>query len=370
MLPAGSLPYRDTTDHSSDSDSNSTITQASLPSSDNAEVQVVAPTPMATPQSTFKPAKPTTFNGGKRNHAEVIAFLKSCELHYALTNTTSDTTRVYGAISYFEAGSAAQNWAAPFIGTDDEETPDWMKTWVAFKDELILQFGDPHDDQTSWKRFTTLKQITSVRAYATHFRMATERLKISEYHAMLQFRGSLKNEIRDALLGKTFANLNDFINQAIQVDEERNSYHAGGHTATTTTTRSTTPATRPNTNQTTSSSTFAPSQPAPRPGNLSTTSRPSVGPVPMDIDSSRSSKRGPLSDVDKQYRRTNNLCLYCGLPNHYATNCPSKPQSNGRAGSTVSLSPSDSASQVGSGHAASSSTSQDFASAQPSEEHA
>ena len=36
-------------------------------------------------------------------------------------------------------------------------------------------------------------------------------------------------------------------------------------------------------------------------------------------------KRGPLSDKEKQYRRANNLCLYCGKPGHMAAECRAKP---------------------------------------------
>ncbi|CAH2283487.1 C-C chemokine receptor type 3-like [Pelobates cultripes] len=34
--------------------------------------------------------------------------------------------------------------------------------------------------------------------------------------------------------------------------------------------------------------------------------------------------RGPLSNEEKQWRRTHNLCLYCGSAGHYAINCPNK----------------------------------------------
>ncbi|CAH2253676.1 Retrotransposon-derived PEG10, partial [Pelobates cultripes] len=34
--------------------------------------------------------------------------------------------------------------------------------------------------------------------------------------------------------------------------------------------------------------------------------------------------RGPLSNEEKQWRRTHNLCLYCGSAGHYATKCPNK----------------------------------------------
>jgi 6-phosphogluconolactonase/glucosamine-6-phosphate isomerase/deaminase len=47
--------------------------------------------------------------------------------------------------------------------------------------------------------------------------------------------------------------------------------------------------------------------------------------TPMEIDTTR--RRGPLSEEEKQRRRANRLCLYCGGPGHIAVNCPHCPKS-------------------------------------------
>ena len=47
-------------------------------------------------------------------------------------------------------------------------------------------------------------------------------------------------------------------------------------------------------------------------------------PTPMEIDTMR--RRGPLSEEEKQRRRANRLCLYCGGPRHIAINCPHRPR--------------------------------------------
>jgi hypothetical protein len=47
----------------------------------------------------------------------------------------------------------------------------------------------------------------------------------------------------------------------------------------------------------------------------------SFGPAPMQIDAA---KFKPLIEAEKLYRRTNNLCLYCGSPGHIARQCPQK----------------------------------------------
>ena len=47
-------------------------------------------------------------------------------------------------------------------------------------------------------------------------------------------------------------------------------------------------------------------------------------PTPMEIDTTR--RRGPLSKEEKQRRRANRLCLYCGGPGHIAVNCSHRPR--------------------------------------------
>ena len=37
-------------------------------------------------------------------------------------------------------------------------------------------------------------------------------------------------------------------------------------------------------------------------------------------------RRGLLSKEEKQRRRANRLCLYCGGPGHIAINCPHRPR--------------------------------------------
>ncbi|SCZ88669.1 BZ3500_MvSof-1268-A1-R1_Chr10-2g03039 [Microbotryum saponariae] len=58
------------------------------------------------------------------------------------------------------------------------------------------------------------------------------------------------------------------------------------------------------------------------------------GPRPMDIDANRrriqvnntNVRRGPLSGNEKERRRANNLCLYCGRAGHLFANCRARPQ--------------------------------------------
>ena len=51
---------------------------------------------------------------------------------------------------------------------------------------------------------------------------------------------------------------------------------------------------------------------------------PMDSPTPMEIDVTW--RRGPLSEEEKQRRRANRLCLYCGGPGHIAIHCPHRPR--------------------------------------------
>ncbi|OMJ15695.1 Retrotransposon-derived protein PEG10, partial [Smittium culicis] len=48
----------------------------------------------------------------------------------------------------------------------------------------------------------------------------------------------------------------------------------------------------------------------------------------MDIDMITERRRGPLSEQEKDRRRINGLCLYCGKPGHIVADCRLKPKNS------------------------------------------
>ena len=63
----------------------------------------------------------------------------------------------------------------------------------------------------------------------------------------------------------------------------------------------------------------------------------------MEIDAA--CRRGPLSDAEKQRRRTNRLWLYCGGPGHITIHCPRRPRTR-QVNQVSAIEKFDSCSQV------------------------
>ena len=53
-----------------------------------------------------------------------------------------------------------------------------------------------------------------------------------------------------------------------------------------------------------------------------TTTATGTQPGPMDLSFATRKK---LTEEQKQYRRANNLCIYCGKCGHFVSSCPAKP---------------------------------------------
>ena len=48
--------------------------------------------------------------------------------------------------------------------------------------------------------------------------------------------------------------------------------------------------------------------------------------TPTQLETDTTRRREPLSEEEKQRRRANRLCRYCGGPGHIAVNCPHRPK--------------------------------------------
>ncbi|CAD7061464.1 unnamed protein product, partial [Tilletia caries] len=153
----------------------------------------------------------------------------------------------------------------------------------------------------------SLTQTNTTASYATRFFQLVTQLEWNDEALRARFYEGLAEDVKDALAysEKTIEDVQDLANHAVKLDnrlqERRNRSRPRGSGSNT------------HVSTTFSSSPSHASAPA------------SSGPVPMDLDAT-APRYQPLTDAEKQRRRDNKLCLYCGKPNHIAFNCPEKNQ--------------------------------------------
>ena len=214
----------------------------------------------------------------------------------------TDVSRV-GLVGTLLTGTAL-SWFAPLL----ERHSPLLEDFEGFVNEFQANFGDTDSMRTAVNKIRRLRQgDRPASAYAADFRLLACDIPWDEEALMDQFRQGLRNDVKDLLL--TFhddpKSLTEAISRAVRCDNrlfERRSERQQMLRFRPTETYASVVASTPQ------------------------VSKPSLmeGPTPMEIETTR--RRGPLSDAEKQRRRANRLCLYCGGPGHIAMNCPHKPR--------------------------------------------
>jgi hypothetical protein len=215
------------------------------------------------------------------------------------------------AISYMRGN--ARQWASPLIDlTTGQIRPG--TTYENFTRALTSAFGDPDEVRTAERKLDSLRQTSSCSAYVAQFLSLASLLPGFETNKaawILKFRKGLKPELKELLLSVLDEpeDFDEFTTLCVKLD---NKLHAHTAEKRQNTGNSSSGPKKPNQNPSPSSS-----RPAP---NTTKTSY-GTAPGPMELDSTR---RGPLTEKEKKYRRENNLCLYCGGEGHFAAACPTK----------------------------------------------
>lgn len=306
------------------------------------QAQINAPAPAATIQhATFsKPPKlqPPASYDGTRNTRLIDDYLYDVKqhIHNDPLQFTREETKIRFAASYLKG--LARTW----FRTLDEHNPPWQ-TYEEFTQELKQNFAELDPEEYWRKRWENLQQRSSITQYLADFRTIEAHLSLTEEDKYHQFKRGLRSNVLDQLaLQPRPETLDDLIKIANQVDQ-RLFEHARSK-----------PVNRPTVNNV-QRRPFGNGNPqanrpqvpfrnsqgyqrsAPRvtyPNNqpMMPTKWPSSVPVEdrMQLDAVQ---RGPLTDAEKDYRRRNNLCLYCGNSGHAYQDCPLKrnrpqPQNN------------------------------------------
>jgi hypothetical protein len=275
------------------------------------ETQVATNTTTSATRKEPKVAAPKPYTGKR---TESLEFILKCETVFTAQARTyfNDDTKLAYAINLLE--NEAYEWVKPALLTNVDKKPSYVQTWSEFKKEFLKVFSDVDIKELSYQRLQALKQTGSASSYATEFRRYSLNLDWNDEPLRQHFFRGLKSEVKDRVLSPSdFADLASLIENAIKWDnllyQRRKDPNNGKSTD-----RSYLNTTRQSSHWVNRTTNPAPkaqwNNPPPR-HTLGT------GPAPMEVDSIH----GPLTQAEKDRRRNNNLCLYCGNPGHRAVDC-------------------------------------------------
>lgn len=192
----------------------------------------------------------------------------------------------------------ALSWVAPLI----EKNSPLMDNLDAFMEALTSTFGDTDRERVAETRIQSLQQgLRSAATYAAEFQQLACDLDWNDKALINKFRWGLRDNVKDLLLTMPKVDmLDEFITQAIACDnrlfERRQEQRLGW---------------RPiHQNMGATSSRVLPNR--------------TSGPEPMQIDAMQLKR---LTPEEKERRRKEDLCLYCGAPGHKVRDCQIKGSS-------------------------------------------
>lgn len=275
-----------------------------------------------TPPAYYKEPKigePPTFDG---KASEFHPFLQQAKLYIRMRHLTfqNDEIRVAYILSRLRGGPS--EWGQALLEADSPLLYDYNTFLVKFTSiyenkERRAQLED---------RLARLKQTGSASAYSAEFSSLCEILRINPDSRMGDFRLKLKEDVQKALaLLPAPTTFDDLSTRAIRIDNAQFSARK------LTDTRHNNSSSKPHHPQQSSNSSLSSrsqsSRPLPASNYMSNTpssrhgtSRPSTS-HPGSFRSS--APRPPLTEEEKERRRREKLCPYCGDPTHRIQDCPS-----------------------------------------------
>lgn len=247
----------------------------------------------ATPAPEPKVQLPEKFSGKR---TELRNFLSAVENVFALQPRRYSSARAKTGL----IGSLCSGNALSWFRVLQDTQAGTLEDYSLFVNEFKTYFGDPFLQENARRQLTTLVQgKTSAATYASKFRQLAVDTEFDDstlrYHYELGLNAAIRQAI--AVNDVTFSTLEGLIAYSIKVDNRL--FDLGRR-------------------MNLSSRSDSPRSDSPRP-----TPTPQ-GPTPMEIGSISISTPRKLTDEEKQARRQQGLCLYCGKPGHLAKSCPAK----------------------------------------------
>jgi hypothetical protein len=242
---------------------------------------------------------PGRFSG---NRQDFRSFVNQCQLYLAanavLYNT--DFKRVVFMSTLLDG--SARDWSSPMIEHNDNA----MNNYVMFLDRFRAAFDDPDRVRTAERKLRVLKQGNgSVVTYASDFGRIAADTEWNESAKIAQFRLGLSDEIKDDLCHYELPpDLQELMTLAHRIDvrlaERRHEKKFGSQAPI---------------------ASAKLQQHWTDPSSHAHHYLPAQGHGKMEIGNIRK----PLTEAQKEHRRRNGMCMYCGSSEHFVKDCPIKP---------------------------------------------
>jgi hypothetical protein len=264
-----------------------------------------------TPKYSIQPIRQTMPEkfGGDRNKTR--AFLNALNVIFLLDPEYYSTeAKKILCLTQLCVGAAA-NWCSPFLERP-EQFEQALSSYEAFRQCFEATFGIANRDRIAFDKIKTLTQGKgSASHYVAMFRSLAVDLDWNQHSLVSHFEDGLNNEIKKMMVMKEpRQTLEESIQIAVAIDQKLYQLNLDSS-------RFRSPVPRP---------AQLPPAPVPRPAQLP------PAPIPMDLGNvNNHGPRGPLSEAEKLYRRTNHLCMYCGKPGHIAADHKLAPRKQSAA---------------------------------------
>ena len=272
------------------------------------------PSPASPLNKEPKVALPEKFNGNRKQLREFLASVRNI---FRLKPSTYDTDdKKIGLVGSLLLGNAL-TW---YRILEESKNPTPLRNYDEFIKNLSSHFGDPNRKRNAQREIKSLKQNkSSALTYTTKFIELAMDAEFDEEAKLYTYYEGLNEDIKDVL--STMIDFPDDFEKlhlmAIRIDNrlyERAQDKKRTDNRTNSARKPHHQEPRPPVRIPMANS----STPHPRPPS----NKDSRSYAPMDIDTTKKFK--PLSQEEKNRRKANHLCLYCGQPNHVALYCPEK----------------------------------------------
>jgi len=279
--------------------------QHAPPVQPDTSVDIAAPYQLSNAISSREIPVPTPETYGGESSIKLRGFLYQVDLYIAARRSLfpDDKAKIVFVKSLLRKQALA--WIMTYSETAEQDLPAWLSNYVLFVQEIRRVFGDPHFEKNLNRKFHYLRQMDTVNTYAVEFQSLASLLgRKDEAALVVQFYEGLKEQVKDMMaMQDPPTNLGGMVDLALRIDARLQSRTQHQDRAR----KNAVPPIK---------SRAAP----PVPAATDAATDAAADSIPRS-DAARAAPRR-LTQQQREYRRKNNLCMYCGEADHLVRDCP------------------------------------------------